>query len=129
NWNIDMNQYCCLPPPATNYRLGIWVDTANAVTESNDNNNAALLSGNIQVCASSGIKDMKGNVNAVDLFPNPFSDRGTLSFNLLKEEKVNVTVYDVSGKAVLHPFNGQMSPGSQSIQLNTSELTNGVYFV
>ena len=129
NWDIDFNNYAGLPAPGSNYRLGVWVDTANAITETSKSNNASLLSGNIQVCAPSGIKDTKGVINSFDMYPNPFADKGTLSFNLLKEEKVNVTVYDLTGKAVLKAFDGNLLPGSQTIPLNVNSLTNGVYMV
>ena len=129
NWDIDFNNYCCLPPPASNYRLGVWVDTANTVSETNENNNAGLLSGNIQVCSPNGIKELNDRVSAVSLYPNPFADKGNLSFNLVKEENVSVTVLDMCGREVIKAFEGSLSPGEQTIGLNTSLLPNGVYIV
>lgn len=129
NWNINMNNYCCLPPPGNNYRIGVWVDTANVISETNENNNAGLLSGNIQVCAStSGILELK-EVKSFNVFPNPVIEKAELKFDLLNQENVSVVVTDVTGKVVLNSFNGDLYPGAQTIALDLSKLNNGVYFV
>ncbi|MEO6301711.1 MAG: T9SS type A sorting domain-containing protein [Bacteroidia bacterium] len=130
NWNIDMNNYCCLPAPANNYRIGVWADTANAITESSKSNNASLLSGNIQVCsASTGIRNFSNAIKAINVAPNPIADNGKLNFTLIKEEKATITVSDITGKTLLTVFNGTLSQGEQKIDLNTNSLANGVYFV
>ncbi|MBA2611149.1 MAG: T9SS type A sorting domain-containing protein [Bacteroidetes bacterium] len=130
NWNIDMNNYCCLPAPASNYRIGVWADTANAITETSKSNNASLLSGNIQVCAAStGIKNFSANIKELSFSPNPVADKGELKFVLAKEEKVNVTISDITGKVISTLYTGTMYQGEQKIDLNTSSYASGVYFV
>ena len=130
NWNINMNNYASLPAPATNYRIGVWADTANAITETSKTNNASLLSGNIQVCASStGLKIIQKAITEFNLFPNPANTETELQFSLTQEEKVNISVYDVTGHLVLDAFNGNLPSGDQKIKLPTNALTEGVYFV
>jgi hypothetical protein len=130
NWNIDMNQYCCLPAPGSNYRIGVWADTANVITETSKNNNASLLSGNIQVCAgSTGLVLRKQNIFELNVFPNPSNGDSQLEINLPQAEKVSVIVMDVTGKKVMDAFNGEILAGDQRIKLPTGTLNNGVYFV
>jgi hypothetical protein len=130
NWNIDMNNYCCLPAPGSNYRIGVWADTANDITETNKNNNASLLSGNIQVCASStGIRTIQKAITQLDLFPNPTNKDSELLLSLSQEAKLNIAIYDVTGHLVSNTFNGNLPSGDQKINLQTSSLPNGVYFV
>ncbi len=129
NWNINMNNYPSLPAPGSNYRVGVWADTANVITESNENNNASLLSGNIQVCAAStGIKETGMLLTSFNTSPNPASSAGQLNFNLLKEENVAITICDLTGKVVAKIFEGTLLSGEQKINFNVADLTDGVYF-
>jgi hypothetical protein len=130
NWNIDMNQYASLPAPGTNYRIGVWADTANAITESSKSNNASLLSGNIQVCANStGLVLKKQTISELNVFPNPSSGDAELQMSLPQAEKVSVTIVDITGKKVMDAFNGEVMAGDQYIKLPTNSLNSGVYFV
>ncbi|MGZ3900396.1 MAG: T9SS type A sorting domain-containing protein [Bacteroidia bacterium] len=130
NWNINMNQYPSLPAPGSNYRLGIWVDTANAITETSKNNNSSLLSGNIQVCAgSTGLKTIDKTITGLNLMPNPTNGNSTLHIKLSEPETVNVDVIDITGKKVLEVVNGKLDSGDQKISLPTNSLNNGIYFV
>ncbi len=129
NWNINMNNYASLPAPGNNYRIGVWADTADVITESNENNNASLLSGNIQVCAApNGIRTLSRVASAFHLFPNPMINNGSLTFNLSKAENVSVTIYGLNGKMVLKAFEGNLMAGSQKIDLDVSKINEGVYF-
>lgn len=63
------------------------------------------------------------------LFPNPTGNMATVAFTLSKAEKVSVTMYDVNGKVVIPAINNSFNAGEQKVDLNTSSLANGVYFV
>jgi hypothetical protein len=127
-WDINMNNYASLPAPGTSYRLGVWVDTANAITETNKNNNTSLLSGNIQVCALQGIKEMK-EITGFGVYPNPSLDKSVVLFDLTKEEKINVSVFDLTGKLILNVFDGGLPNGHQKLSFQTNTIANGVYFI
>jgi hypothetical protein len=130
NWNIDMNQYASLPAPGSNYRIGVWADTANAITETSKSNNASLLSGNIQVCANStGLILKKQTVSELNVFPNPSNGDAELQMNLSQAEKVNVLIMDITGKKITEAFKGELMAGDHFIKLPTNALKNGVYVV
>jgi hypothetical protein len=129
NWNINMNNYPSLPPAGNNYRIGVWADTADAVSESDENNNTSLLSGNIQVCTATGLKELSGSLRRASLFPNPATSASTVRFSLQKDEKAVVSVEDISGKMVMKAFEGGLSSGEQNIDLDLSSLERGLYFV
>lgn len=75
-----------------------------------------------------GIDEAGNEIANTRLYPNPANNEATITVNLTKAATVTVTVYDLSGKALLNVFTGQMVAGSNSIKLNTAELTAGIYF-
>lgn len=52
-----------------------------------------------------------------------------ISFNITTPGQVSLKVFDATGRLVETPFDGYLGAGSQSIDLNTSRLPNGVYIV
>jgi len=72
------------------------------------------------------------NVNAaanIALYPNPAKDAATLEFTLATAGNVQITVVDVIGRTVATVANGNMSAGTQKVQINTADLAAGVYTV
>ena len=61
-------------------------------------------------------------------YPNPFNPTTTISFNLPKESKLNLSVYDINGRLVSQIFDGNMSAGKHSITWSGNNLSSGVYF-
>lgn len=76
-----------------------------------------------------GISDALKQKMDFKLYPNPaFGSNINLSFNNLTAQEINVTLLDISGKEILASTNNYM-PGAQNLQLLTSGLKSGVYFV
>jgi hypothetical protein len=63
------------------------------------------------------------------LYPNPARNNTFIQINPEKDEQVSIVVYDVTGKTVVKPSYKNLKSGDQLIELNTSSLNNGVYFV
>jgi len=62
------------------------------------------------------------------LYPNPTSENATVALNLQKESTVEVRLIDMAGQEIAARNYGSMN-GSSNIQLNTADLTAGVYVV
>ena len=62
------------------------------------------------------------------LFPNPTTENATVTLNLKKESTVEVRLVDMAGQEIAARNYGSMN-GSSNIQLNTADLTAGVYVV
>jgi hypothetical protein len=83
--------------------------------------------------------ELTGIENLIDtqnffISPNPANEFAMIQFSLLHPSQVNVSVFDVNGKEIETLMNDQlqqeeMSAGSHSLQLNTSEFPKGVYLV
>jgi len=129
NWNINLNSYCCLPAPGTNYRIGVWVDTANVIAETNENNNISLLSGNIQICSTTGIKELLGQTFMFEEKPNPVQNSGEISFNVLTSGEFDVSIMDLNGRIILPVAHEILDPGLHKIPFSVNSLANGMYFL
>lgn len=68
------------------------------------------------------------NISNATIYPNPITNNGVLEFNANSTDVIVVTIYDVSGRIIL---NNQhfTNKGINKIQLETSNLTNGMYFI
>gem|GEM_PF-3274143 len=62
--------------------------------------------------------------------PNPARDFTNLTFNLGKSSTVNMTIYDMSGRAVESMIQGQaMNAGWHQIQYTPQSIKGGMYYV
>ncbi|MBC7451223.1 MAG: esterase-like activity of phytase family protein [Cytophagales bacterium] len=80
---------------------------------------------------TTGIDDgvVQASASFVHLYPNPTGDAATIRMNLAKDEHIVIRIYDLQGKEVGTPVTGNFEQGEQSIILNTSILTSGIYLV
>lgn len=72
-----------------------------------------------------------GNVvsaSELKLFPNPTGDQATVAITLTTGAHISISVSDVSGREVL-AVDKNMQAGENMINLNTSDLKSGMYFV
>ncbi|HBS86739.1 MAG: hypothetical protein A2W91_11975 [Bacteroidetes bacterium GWF2_38_335] len=65
----------------------------------------------------------------MNIYPNPASDLTRVSFDLNRESKVTVNVFDFTGKLVFSDFLGNLPAGSRYTEINTTELSSGIYNV
>ncbi len=61
-------------------------------------------------------------------YPNPFAGSTTIRFALPEPAEVNLTLYDVTGRAVAVLENGSKSAGWHELAFDASHLPSGVYF-
>lgn len=127
NWDIDINNTSGIP--AGTYRLGVWVDSNEDISEADENDNAALLSGNINYSPANGIGDHAIEAASVNCFPNPAGNATTLSFNLTESSDVTIEVFDALGNRVEKISNGQLAPGLHTQVISTENYADGIYFV
>lgn len=76
----------------------------------------------------SGVNDLVLTQD-LELFPNPVKDQATVRFTLANSYKINAYVTDVLGHEVQAHQLGLLSSGQQQFELNTNELSAGIYFL
>ncbi|MFH1219409.1 MAG: FlgD immunoglobulin-like domain containing protein [Candidatus Eisenbacteria bacterium] len=70
---------------------------------------------------------------AVANVPNPFGASTRIKFNLPKQSKVTILVYDIAGRVVAEVFNGTLGEGEHTIAWNGKtrsgeDVPSGIYF-
>ncbi|NBY30026.1 MAG: T9SS C-terminal target domain-containing protein [Sphingobacteriia bacterium] len=69
-------------------------------------------------------------LDQIELYPNPSSDRTTLSINLEESKVIQITLNDLNGRIVSTLLSSTELPkGNNLIDLDTKELPTGTYYV
>ncbi|MCK5258176.1 MAG: T9SS type A sorting domain-containing protein, partial [Thermoplasmatales archaeon] len=63
------------------------------------------------------------------LSPTVVTNLAHVSFHVPKSGNATLTLFDVTGRFVESVFNGVLDKGTNTININTSKLANGIYFV
>lgn len=126
NWDINIDNSGQSIPNGT-YRLGVWVDASQEITETDESNNAGLLSGNnTYATCLNGIR-----VNEADkyfsVFPVPASSDLFIKM-ISTNETASIKILDLSGKLV-KTIPGSAVAGNHILQADVSGLENGFYFI
>lgn len=75
-----------------------------------------------------GIDENNTNSLNVNIYPNPFNGKTTISYTLTEDENVELTVVDITGQELLKLINQKQSKGNQSILIDASGFSSGIYF-
>jgi hypothetical protein len=79
---------------------------------------------------SNGVAEEFINSFNLNVYPNPFTESTTISFNILDKYNVAIGVYDIVGKEVIALTKpSELGAGSYSLPLNRGVLKAGIYFV
>ncbi len=60
-------------------------------------------------------------------YPNPFNPTTSIEFGLPQEGLVRLSVYDIFGRLVATPTEGNSEAGMHSIQFDGADLPSGIY--
>jgi hypothetical protein len=92
-------------------------------------NNAYIDNINVELYTKTvGIEDAS-TIADFGVYPNPASTMTNVRFELKDASDVTVEVFNSNGQSVYVAAQGKMTAGAQSVSVNTSELTTGVYMV
>lgn len=114
------------------------IDTLYAVANSTNNDTTSdnddwNFSPNftIRVYNPIGIKNHNSIAESFHLYqnyPNPFNPATKIKFDLNKDGIVRLEIFDISGKSISVPVNGQERSGKHEIEFNGNGLSSGIYF-
>jgi hypothetical protein len=76
----------------------------------------------------SSISEKAIEVAKISNYPNPAKSSTTFRYDLSASTNVKITVSDITGRVVCVLNEGMKNPGSHTVNYNTSELNEGLYF-
>jgi hypothetical protein len=83
----------------------------------------------IDVHTTSNVNEVAtANLN-MNVFPNPATDKASVSFSLSATTEASVTVIDGVGRTVAVINNGKLNAGNHTFDIDTKNLTSGIYSV
>lgn len=104
-----------------------------------DNDSTIIVSSNgkynsgekkdIKLVSSIGLNDVENNISSINVYPNPVKDIATLDITLSESSNATIQVVDLMGRTLIDLGTKSFKAGQNSIELNTTNLSNGMYFV
>jgi hypothetical protein len=82
-----------------------------------------------QECLMTNTNELAGVIEAVQVMPSPFQDQLRVQFNLPQSAQVQLELLNSLGQVLRTQGLNQLGMGEQQSQFETSNLSDGVYFV
>jgi hypothetical protein len=73
------------------------------------------------------MKGGEGNIEVISVGPNPLQTKSELRLNLSETMNVTIELYDIVGNQVSTIINGTLTGGTNMIEINGNNLSNGLY--
>ncbi|MCF8429061.1 MAG: T9SS type A sorting domain-containing protein [Bacteroidia bacterium] len=84
---------------------------------------------NIQIGEFVNAIDEANNAIKISINPNPTNGISNLVFTNVAKSIININLYDMTGKLVKNISNTSYSAGEHIVELNSTDLTKGIYFI
>lgn len=84
---------------------------------------------NLVTWSQVGLESVSGAISSANVYPNPAKDRATLSVSMQEGTNAVISVVDVMGRTVIDLGTKSMGVGENTFEINTQDLSNGMYFV
>jgi hypothetical protein len=98
-----------------------------AVTANDTKSRAKTVTSN-SIITEKEEREKDADITISQNYPNPFSSSTTIDMELQETEIMTVKVYDTIGRHVRTVFDGNMESGSQTMEIDGSNLSSGIYF-
>ncbi|MFY0672096.1 MAG: PKD domain-containing protein [Bacteroidia bacterium] len=128
NWEFgDGNTSTSFEPTHTYSNNGTYTVTLTVITQ---NGCQSISTRQVEIQGSSIHWIDEKNID-FDVFPNPFTDFVSVSFEIENEGRVTIEVFNEIGQVVSTPLNSTLRIGKYQLPLfeNTANLRGGVYYV
>lgn len=84
---------------------------------------------NVNISGTVGIHEFENSLG-LSIYPNPTNSSSTIEFTSPKNSKVNITVYDVTGRVIEESYlNANAGVNSKYLVNSSNSLKAGIYFV
>ncbi|MBI5730430.1 MAG: DUF11 domain-containing protein, partial [Ignavibacteriales bacterium] len=88
---------------------------------------ALSLAGSVENEEHTAAEFIPSEFGLMQNYPNPFNPTTTISYNIAKESKVILKVFDILGREVMTLVDLELSPGNYRAEFNGNGLASGIY--
>jgi hypothetical protein len=108
----------------------IYTPTYNAITFTTDGQQGTIENAfELNLLGPLSVRNVsRDNFVLYQNIPNPFNGNTMIRFDMPRDERVTLQVFDYTGKLIAEPVNGLLNQGTHTIQFNPENLAAGVYF-
>jgi hypothetical protein len=124
----DTGYHCVALQYTPNYYYAAWEDTRNFATDSVEIYTSRRV-------APIGVAENRTAMNQIPVrvSPNPTASTATIRFNLIRPSRVDLSIYDASGRLVRNLIRARAQAGDYAFTWNRKDdrgqtVPNGVYF-
>lgn len=76
-----------------------------------------------------GIEETFSPLSGINIYPNPAASTSIITFSLKQPTEVIAEIYNSVGQKVSAAISGSFSTGENQMEINTRNLSNGLYFI
>ena len=62
-------------------------------------------------------------------YPNPFKENTTIKYRLVTEAKIEISIFDLSGKKITTLVNQMKQSGTHEVTWSPENMSSGIYYV
>jgi len=82
------------------------------------------------MCGTDGLDENIGKTIDLSIYPNPMKESTTIQFNLNKNSKVKIAIFDVLGREITTVVSKELNQGTYEYSVKRSQLmANGIYLI
>ena len=100
----------------------------NDLSNYGDANIRAKLSTEVYNSVEKNIHSIPNDFSLYPNYPNPFNPATNISFRLLTDANVSLSIYDLNGKIIKTIVDGKLNLGDHLFTWNAKNISSGVYF-
>lgn len=105
------------------------IDNDSTIIASSNGKYGSEEKKDIHLASLIGLSDVENNISSINVYPNPVKDIATLDITLSESSTATIQVVDLMGRTVIDLGTKSFKEGQSSIELDTTNLSNGMYFV
>ncbi len=103
------------------------IELAQYLTIDSESNQSGFSGEEVANLIDQAIKAQTTSIESASIYPNPISGNNlTIELDMLEESVANITIISITGQTV-QQLKVNVVEGTQQIEVNVNELTNGVY--
>jgi len=123
NWNVRWEA-----PSLDNGSVTFYFGLLSANNDGTDNGDYTYLNSYTIAPEPSSLSEIIEQ-QKIKVFPNPVTNRCSISYNLENDDKVNISVFDCDGRFIKTICNGKQTKGFKEFAWDRSDVETGIYMI